>query len=245
MMQLTTALLLASLVAAQTPVPPSQTAAAPALPTATSAASVGVLTVPVGTRIPLTLVTPIYSQSTKPGASARATVAFPVMDGNSVAIPAGSYVEGTVESVTDRAPHTHRPAVEIHFTRLVMANGYSVPLDGASAQAMLTQPEMGGQAVGELAFLEAPPLGAGFAPAQTEPQPAPLPQVGPSKGLVFGLSIGLTAGLVVMFALLRRHHGSDNVALFGGGWQFEMVLNTPLTLEGSQVTAAMAAQPAQ
>ena len=234
--QLTTALLIASLSAAQTPM---ATPGAPAQSAAPAAFAASTLTVPAGTAIPLTLVTPIYSRSTKPGDSARATVAFPVMSGSQVAIPAGSYVQGTVSSVTLRDPHTHLPGVQIHFTQLVFANGYSVALDGNSTQAMAAMPESGGQAIGELAFAEAPLAGTEFAPAQVPTQPGPLPQEGPSKGLVFGLVAGIGAGLLVLSLALTHHRrGHEDTMLFASGWQFQMVLAAPLSLNAEQVSAA-------
>lgn len=122
--------------------PPPQTAApvehsaAGAPPSAATQA----LTVPAGTAIPVTLINPIRSRTSKPGDAVRATVAFPVTVGSAVAIPAGSYVEGALEQVTPRAKGTGQPAVKIHFTRLVYANGYSVELDAENSEARLDAP---------------------------------------------------------------------------------------------------------
>jgi hypothetical protein len=121
---------IASLVSAQTPHAFLQSA----VPTAAAGqvaapVSVQTLTVPAGTAIPLTLINPLKKKSTKPGDAVRATVAFPIMAGMQVAIPAGSYVEGVVLQLTDRAPDIHQPEVAIHFTRLVFTSGYSVNLD--------------------------------------------------------------------------------------------------------------------
>ncbi|HEY1808815.1 MAG TPA: hypothetical protein VGG42_09650, partial [Acidobacteriaceae bacterium] len=112
------------------------------------------LVVPAGTGIALTLVTPIQSKTTKVGDTVRAVVAFPVTVGAQVAIPAGTYVEGMVNTVS-----AHGPSVTIHFTRMLFANGYSVPLDAMNTQAAVEWPgevPAGPQRAGNLAW-GAPP----------------------------------------------------------------------------------------
>jgi len=143
------------------------------------------LTVPPGTVVPMTLVSPIKSKSTKVGDAVRAVVAFPITVGGQVAIPAGTYVEGVVTSLTAQAKKTRQPVVEIHFTRLVYANGYTARLDAESTQASNETPgtaspvlraDSGGMAgVGpRTAFFG----GEGQFPTQPAPTLQPLPQVG-------------------------------------------------------------------
>lgn len=234
----TSALLIAAFSTAQVPVP-ARVPSAP-VPAPASSAPAGTVTVPAGTSIPLTLVTPIYSHSTPVGASVRATVAFPVMAGAQVAIPAGSYVEGMLSSVTARDPKTHLPAVQIHFIRLVFANGYSIPLDAQSTHAKLTLPEAGAQPAGELAFVEPLKLGSQIQPQETVPtQPAPLPQNGPNKGLVVGLAIAVPVVFAALVLVGRHGGGHGDSILFGDGWQFQMVLQNPLSLNADRISAAV------
>ena len=75
-------LLIASLCTAQTPAPAPSSAPSAAPPP---------ITVAPGTAVPLTLLNPIRSRTTKPGDAIRAVVAFPVTVGTQVAIPAGTY----------------------------------------------------------------------------------------------------------------------------------------------------------
>ncbi|HEV2136197.1 MAG TPA: hypothetical protein VGR47_18305 [Terracidiphilus sp.] len=101
-----------------------------------AAAQAQTVEVPAGTAIPLTLVSPIKSRSTKRGDTVRAMVAFPVTTGTQLAIPAGTYVEGTVRSL---APHTLQnklPDVEVHFTptRIMNLPGSMVHLCAESSQ---------------------------------------------------------------------------------------------------------------
>ncbi|MGA2813503.1 MAG: hypothetical protein ABSG16_19040 [Candidatus Acidiferrum sp.] len=94
------------------------------------------ITVPQGTRIPLVLTTPIDTHATHSGDSLRAETSFPVTVYNQLAIPAGTYAEGQMISV-HRPNSSNRPAFQMRFTRLIFANGYAVPLLGATAEARL------------------------------------------------------------------------------------------------------------
>src|SRR5262249_42001310 len=108
---------------------------------AESAVPTGSLTVSAGTRVSMTLSTQLTAKDTKPGMAVRAVTAFPVAAGSQVAIPAGTFVEGTVVSVKKRS--SSGPRVQIHFTNLLYANGYSVPLDATNLQAEVIAPDSG------------------------------------------------------------------------------------------------------
>jgi hypothetical protein len=233
-------LLIASLCGAQTPmpIPPAAATSAPQ----TSATPSGSVTVATGTSVALTLVSPIKSKSTKSGDLVRAVVAFPVTVGAQLAIPAGTYVEGVVNSVTLRDPHTHMPSVQIHFTRLLFSNGYSAPLDAANTEAVLINPDLGAQGIYELADARegAPFLGEGFGAAgQTTPEPPPLPPVGPNPAVVGGaIAGGFAALLTLLFVTMHRSVKNTDYLLFDNGWQFQMALSSPLTLDAAKVAAA-------
>jgi hypothetical protein len=236
-------------------IPPSVANSAAQAPS-TPATPSNTITVPQGTTVPLTLVSSIKSLSTRPGDTVRAVVAFPVTVGTQLAIPAGTYVEGMVNSVTARAPNTHLPSVQIHFTQLLFANGYSVPLDAANTEAMMILPRADSQAAYEIADARdgAPFLGEGFgalgegfgAAGQTLPQPPTLTRPGPNPAVVVGATAG---GFVAIMAVLiaRAHHNAKNTdyLLYDNGWQFQMVLNSPLTLDAGKVAAAAAMPAAQ
>jgi hypothetical protein len=243
-------LLIASMCSAQTPVaiPPSAANSAAQSPS-TSATPSNIITVPQGTTVPLTLVSTIKSLSTKPGDTVRAVVAFPVTVGTQLAIPAGTYVEGMVNSVTARAPNTHMPSVQIHFTQLLFANGYSVPLDAVNTEAMMILPRADSQATYELAYAGdgAPFLGEGFGAAgQTLPPLPPLPRPGPNPAVVGGAITGAFVAILVTLLALN-HHNSKNTdfLLYDNGWQFQMVLHSPLTLDAGKVAAAATMPTAQ
>jgi len=261
-------LVIASTLTAQTPVPDAQTAPAPAQSTPASAVqnatdssgqtspapasqnpaapAAKMITVPAGTAIQLTLMTVIKSKSTKPGDSVRAIVAFPVTVGTQMAIPAGTYVEGVVNQVTAKPLRNQQPMLSVHFTRLVFANGYSAPISGENSQARLSAPEAGAPAdeVAELLPLRMPgenfAMGAG---QQMPPTPTlpPLPQVGPNPAVIGGAFGGATAAFVIgILVWAHRRANSYDFAVFDVGWQFTMVLDSPLTLDAAQVAAAAA-----
>jgi len=217
----------------QQAVPPVQTQAPPEMQKQT-------LTIPAGTRVALTLTSPMRARAMHRGDSVRAVTAFPVTAGQQVAIPAGTYVEGMIDKIIKRGP-TGSTGLEMRFTRIVFPNGYNVALENATAVAKAGStganiPESsasgssGASGYGE-GFQQPPP-----------PTPPPLPKVGPSIGTVVGIGVGVTAATTVGLILLGRHRAGDIV--FDSGYQFEMVLETSLVLDADRVAAAMAASNA-
>jgi type IV secretion system protein VirB10 len=229
--------MIASLLMAQNPVqnpsapPPVQQNPAPL--------AASTITVPAGTAVPLTLMNPVKSKSTKPGDQVRAVVAFPVTVGSRLAIPTGTFVEGTVTQVNARPLKNQSPTVRIHFTHLLFPNGYSVPLNGENTQAFLLPDENRASTV-EVAELTPMPF-PGAHPAMGAGQTTlpPLPQVGPPMGAVIGGTLGGAAALTIGM-LVWAHHRANNYdfVVFDVGWQFQMVLDSPVTLDAAQVTAA-------
>lgn len=198
------------------------------------------------------------------------------MTGAQLAIPAGTYVEGTIESVDKRGPSG--PTLQIRFTRILFANGYTVSVDANNSQAQLIVPEtdanseidamngtsltneMGEAAPLELASESEPHFSlAAFtpysesqfsqtaqrSPAQSTGQPPPLHAPGPSIGTAVGISLGATAAVIVALVVLTHHGSNPSAALFDTGWQFDMILQGPLTLDGASVANAIAATVAQ
>jgi hypothetical protein len=220
------------------------------------------VTVPAGTVVPLTLVSPIKSRSTKPGDTVRASVAFPVTVGDRIAIPPGTYVEGVLGQPLPKVKHQPDPGVQIHFTRLVFANGYSAPLDATQvsllpaplppspAQPPATMLTAAFHALGHLNPLDAvapetltSPLPASRISFMAQTAPAlpplpPLPHEGPAVGLVVGLGVGVPAALILLAILFHHKGGSSDSIVHDAGWQFQMRLAAPLTLDTSQIAPA-------
>jgi hypothetical protein len=205
------------------------------------APSSSTIVVPTGTAIQLTLMSAVKSKSTTAGDTVRAVVAFPVTIGTQLAIPAGTFVDGSVIRVTAHPAAGQRASFLVHFTRLVFSNGYSVTLNGENTQALLLPAENSApmNEVAELTPLRMPGMRLAMGEGQ-EPSPTQsLPQVGPPKGLIIGLSLGGTAAFVVL-GVLVGHHSANNTdfVLYDAGWQFQMVLDSPVTLDAAQIAAA-------
>jgi len=189
--------------------------------------------VPAGTHVPLTLTNPIQSKSAHKGDAVRAVTAFPVTIGTQLAIPAGTYLEGVIDRVI-KGGFSGRAGLELHFTRMVFANGYNVVLDGATAQAK------GGNSGAALPGTSTPGAQTAFNSImafQQPTQPPPPPKLGPSNALVTGIGVAVTAAGTIAWILLSHHRG-DGV-LFDSGYQFEMVLQNPLILDADRVAAAL------
>jgi len=117
-------LLLAGVVAAQSTQTPD--AAAPAAPPAKP-----MLTIPVGTEIPVTLKQAISTKTAKDGDPVYAEVAFPFVVDERIVIPAGTYIQGKIEHVQRGGHVKGRAEVLIHFTSMIYPNGYTVMLGGS------------------------------------------------------------------------------------------------------------------
>ena len=183
------------------------------------------VTIPAGTRIALSLTSPITNKAARPGAPVRATTGFPVTVGTQLAIPTGAYVEGGIDHVTKNS--RSGPSLQMHFTRLIYPNGYAVMLDGTNVQAKAR--EENSNAPQSVALSETGGATLAFAGQQSPPPLPPLPHSGPNTGLVVGGVVGAVA--VAVLALAFGHHRADNAMLFDAGWQFDMVLQNPLVID--------------
>ena len=201
----------------------------------------GTITVPTGTRIPLTLASPITTK-TKQGDSVRAAVAFPVTVGSRVAIPVGTYAQGVIADIVKRS--SSGPSVKMNFSSLVYANGYTATLDGSNIQAKLSDPASE-PTVAEASATD--PTGYALAgkaaPAQgsqTPPTLTPPPNPGPNKAVVIGIVAGVGAAATITAIVLshRAGPGPRGRVLFDTGWQFDMVLNKPLTVNAASITSS-------
>lgn len=201
------------------------------------------ITVPEGTRLQLALANPIHAGSAHAGDIVRAVTTFPVTAGQQVAIPQGAFLEGTIVKVGKRGS-TRFDGLQIQFQHLVFTNGYTVPLEGTVLEASTIEPSAGPNGAPGTPALMAnslqPELLVNSLQGTTPtPTPPPLPQVGPPKGPIIAASLAGMAALIVTGIIFHnRHHEARD---FDTGFQFEMVLQAPLTLDSARVAAALAA----
>jgi len=98
------------------------------------------ITIPAGTKIVLALTSPVWAKSAKPGDSVYSSAAFPVAVNNEIAIPPGTYAQGQIDTLTRPKGRSSRAEFQIHFTKLIFVNGYTVelssmPLDTSGLQS--------------------------------------------------------------------------------------------------------------
>ncbi len=211
-----------STVPQQQQVPAPQPEMAPPEPT---------ITVPAGTRLQLELARPIWGHSTHAGDPVRAATIAPVNVGQDLAIPEGAFVEGKIVKVGKRDA-TRFEGLVIEFKRLAFINGYTAEFDGSVIDATAIAPDTNPGGATAVPGLMANSL-------QQGPTPPPLPQVGPSKAIVIGATLGAFAATVVTLAMLGHRHIHERPRDFETGFQFEIVLQAPLTLNRARVANAL------
>ncbi len=201
------------------------------------------ITVPEGTHVQVALANPIHTRDARVGDTVRAVTTFPVTVGKDLAIPQGAFLEGAIVRIGKRGS-TRFDGLEIQFKQLVFANGYNVALDISVMEAMAIEP---GRTPSGAAWDPAASglMANGFQQQQQPPPPPPLPQIGPSKALVIGVGTAAMVGVIATIAILTHRHHHDEARDFDTGFQFEIVLQSPLTLDAARVAAAVGAASAQ
>jgi len=96
------------------------------------------ITIPAGTKVIAAMTSPVWSKTVKPGDPVYTTTAFPVAIDNQMAIPPGTYAQGTIDAVTKPTRKTNTADFQIHFTALIFANGYTVELPASPPAATAT-----------------------------------------------------------------------------------------------------------
>jgi hypothetical protein len=86
------------------------------------------ITIPAGTTVVLAMTSPVWSKSVNVGDQVYAVSDFPVAVDNQIAVPPGTYVEGAIDSVTQPTRKTNAAQFQMHFAKLIFANGYTVLL---------------------------------------------------------------------------------------------------------------------
>src|SRR5690348_239324 len=199
------------------------------------------ITVPAGTHVALVLTHPIDSKVIHKGDQIYTQTTAPVIGNNHVAIPAGTFVQATVDKLSRQGS---RGEINLQSISFVFPNGYVASLSGdAKAQSeegtayrnpdsrakigAFAAPTAGlalGAAVGSAAHTtESSTLGSTTLTARTP------------KGLAIGSMAGLAAGSIVSIVLLAstRHFYVDT------GSAMEIILPRPISLDATQVAAAI------
>ena len=102
---------------------------------ATAPSETATITLPAGTRVTLALTSPIWAKRAKPGDAVYTVTVFPVVSRNSMAIPIGTYVLGEIDAVTKPSWRDARALFQMHFSKIIFSNGYTLELESAPVQA--------------------------------------------------------------------------------------------------------------
>jgi type IV secretion system protein VirB10 len=96
-----------------------------------SAVDPNIVTIPAGTKIPLSLKQAISTKNAREGDAVYAETAFPFVVNDRVIVPAGSYIQGKVSHVERAGRMKGRAEILIHFTSMIYPSGYTVMLPGS------------------------------------------------------------------------------------------------------------------
>jgi len=199
-------------------------------PTATVAPSNTTLTIPAGSKVPLSLKQAISTKTAKEGDPVYAETSFPFVVNERIAIPVGTYIQGKITQV-ERSGHVKgRAQLLIHFTSMIFPSGYTVLLGGSventpgtekttmkDSEGTIQQDSDAGRKAKETAG--AATTGAVIGAI-----------AGGGKGAGIGAGVGGVAGLAV--AMLSR--GAD--VRLEPGTSIEMEIQREVTVDASRIT---------
>lgn len=221
-------LLAASFCAAQAPNAAPQQSNTPKEQTADPAPTMVVI--PAGTRMLLTLLSPISTGAAKPGDGVYLQTVTPVAVGNQTVIPPGTYVEGVLDRVVRPGRVKGRGELQLHFTSITFPSGYHQSLLGTIGSAPSDESATVGKE-GTVQEKGSKGKDTGVVVANTGTGAVIGAIAGGGKGAGIGAGIGAAAGLATV--LLTR----GNEVRMNEGDPIEMVLERPITLEHTEAEA--------
>lgn len=170
------------------------------------------ITIPAGTKVVLSLTSPVWSKTVQVGDRIFAATAFPVAVDGQMAIPPGTYVEGRIDALKHPTRRKNEAQFQLHFTKLIFVSGYTVLLSDVSS------------------------IEPAAAAPHTVVQPT-TPQAAASNiGVPSSTLASATASVYIQVSF-----ASD--LLLDNGAQFEMDLQSPLSLDARSVALAVRNTP--
>lgn len=205
-----------------------------AVPQPLAAAVPASYTIDSGTRIPLALISSVSSKSSSPGDRIYLETAFPIVNGNHIVIPTGSYVTGTVTEVKRPGRVKGRGELYVRFDSITLPNGitreFRSRLGSVDARSGEKLDQKEGQVVadsnkgGDAKTIAAGGMGGASIGAIA----------GSAAGHgVMGAGIGAAAGVAAGMVAVLLTRGPE--AELSKGSTIEMVLDRPLTFAADEV----------
>ena len=195
-------------------------------------APVKTLTVPAGQKLLMQLKSGINTKTAKPGDGVYMETSFPVSIDNTMAIPAGTYVQGVIDNVQRSGRVKGRAEVLFHFTTLIFPSGYTVSVPGSvndvpgADNTRVVNKEGSVKADGS----KGKDVGTIAGPTAQGALIGAIAHGG--KGALIGSGIGGAVGLAEV--LFTR----GNEINYPAGTPVEMVLQRPITLEQQRIAEA-------
>ena len=90
--------------------------------------SLATIVIPAGAKVEMAVTRPVWATTAAPGNLLYAETVFPVTVGNTMAIPSGTYVEGSIEALTRPTRKSQKAIFHLRFNKIIFSNGYTVPL---------------------------------------------------------------------------------------------------------------------
>lgn len=215
------------------------------------------ITIPAGTRISLVLTQPVQSRHVRRGDDVFAQVASPVDSGNQVVIPAGTFVQGSIDKLGRRSTEGE---LRLQSLSITFPDGYVTPIAGPitlysdegyalkdpgpdRTVAAVVLPLAGaglGALIGHSAGQADSSVTSPFPPGCTGPPPFCTTTTTPvfgtkTKDAIIGAGIGAGAGAIGSLALL---FGSRHFYVVAGA-PVQMTLQQPVTLQQDEVSKAV------
>ncbi len=210
------------------PVPPANSATAPATPPAAKPHG-GKIVVPAGTRLPLVLHNAITTRNAKPGDPIYLETLFPVILDSKIVIPAGSYVSGEITEAKRPGRVKGRGEIMVRLNTLIFPNGYTVNFNAVPTGAGTggnESVEQEGKIKGDTdkasdvgTVIKTTGAGAGIGGIATRS----------AKGAGIGAGVGAAVGLATV--LLTRGPELE----LPRGTTLDIQLDRPLTLDADRV----------
>lgn len=187
------------------------------------------ITVPAGTKLPLVLARPLSLKHTKPGDMAYLQTTFPITVDGQMAIPPGTFLQGTIEKITRKDRLYRVLGFELRSVEIIFPTGYTVNVSGL----LEADPVIGQSSAPEIETRDSPPILA----ATGGPTPPPLPPLPsatlPKAPIIIGV-VGAVGAVVISLVLINR-----NDILMHPGVSMEAVLPEPLELDEDRVMVAV------